>query len=107
MRGHPVFVAQHATATGCRSCLTKWHGTEKGKPLDPPELDYVVGVIRQWLELHGVAMNRMGEFLIDGPTTAPVTITLAHGAGAGMDSPFMAFLPCRSAGRCRTPCRAV
>ncbi len=26
MRGHPVFVAQHATATCCRGCLAKWHG---------------------------------------------------------------------------------
>ena len=25
MRGHPVFVAQHATATCCRGCLEKWH----------------------------------------------------------------------------------
>ena len=25
MRNHPVFVAQHATATCCRKCLKKWH----------------------------------------------------------------------------------
>lgn len=25
MRGHPVFIAQHATATCCRGCLAKWH----------------------------------------------------------------------------------
>ena len=25
MRGHPVFVAQHATATCCRECIRKWH----------------------------------------------------------------------------------
>lgn len=25
-RGHPVFVAQHATATCCRTCLARWHG---------------------------------------------------------------------------------
>ena len=24
-RGHPVFVAQHATATCCRKCLANWH----------------------------------------------------------------------------------
>jgi hypothetical protein len=24
-RGHPVFVAQHATATCCRGCLEEWH----------------------------------------------------------------------------------
>src|SRR5687767_11511728 len=33
MRGHPVFVAQHATATCCRSCLAKWHGIPKGAVL--------------------------------------------------------------------------
>ena len=31
------------------------------------------------------------NFLFDGPTTASATVVLAHGAGAGMDSPFMAF----------------
>jgi uncharacterized protein DUF4186 len=48
MLGHPVFIAPHATATCCRSCLAKWH---RGKPLDAVEVDYVVGVIGQWLEL--------------------------------------------------------
>ena len=24
MRGHPVFIAQHATACCCRGCLEKW-----------------------------------------------------------------------------------
>jgi len=31
------------------------------------------------------------EFLFDGPADAPLTVALAHGAGAPMDSPFMAF----------------
>jgi len=31
------------------------------------------------------------DFLFDGPDDAPVTLALAHGAGAPMDSPFMAF----------------
>ena len=25
MRNHPIFIAQHATATCCRGCLEKWH----------------------------------------------------------------------------------
>jgi predicted alpha/beta-hydrolase family hydrolase len=29
------------------------------------------------------------EFLIEGPAKAPLTVILAHGAGATMDSPFM------------------
>jgi len=36
-------------------------------------------------------MNLRVEVLIDGPATAPITVVVAHGAGAGMDSPFMAF----------------
>src|SRR5258706_15659378 len=30
MRNHPVFVAQHATATCCRGCLAKWHRVPAG-----------------------------------------------------------------------------
>jgi len=48
-RGHPVFVAQHATATCCRGCLTKWHGIARGEPLSPDEQEYVVSVIERWL----------------------------------------------------------
>ena len=34
MRGHPVFIAQHATATCCRGCIWKWHKIKKGKLLN-------------------------------------------------------------------------
>jgi hypothetical protein len=49
-RGHPVFVAQHATATCCRSCLERWHDIPRGRELDPAERDYVVDVIWRWIE---------------------------------------------------------
>ena len=49
-RGHPVFVAQHATATCCRSCLERWHDIPRGRELDPGERDYVVDVIWRWIE---------------------------------------------------------
>ena len=45
MRGHPVFIAQHATATCCRGCISKWHGIEKGRALNDAEIDIVVGLI--------------------------------------------------------------
>jgi hypothetical protein len=48
-RGHPVFVAQHATATCCRSCLAKWHGIPRGHPLDAREIDHIIAVLRRWL----------------------------------------------------------
>ncbi|SAK47206.1 DUF4186 domain-containing protein [Caballeronia ptereochthonis] len=48
-RGHPVFIAQHATATCCRSCLAKWHGIAAGKALDDGERQHVVDAIERWL----------------------------------------------------------
>ena len=33
-----------------------------------------------------------GDWLIDGPDDAPATVVLAHGAGAMMDTPFMATM---------------
>lgn len=49
MRNHPVFIAQHATATCCRGCLEKWHRISKGRELTASERAYVVGVIARWL----------------------------------------------------------
>jgi predicted Fe-S protein YdhL (DUF1289 family) len=48
-RGHPVFIAQHATATCCRSCLAKWHGIAAGRALDDAERQHVVDAIARWL----------------------------------------------------------
>ncbi|WP_250500474.1 DUF4186 domain-containing protein [Caballeronia sp. GAWG1-5s-s] len=48
-RGHPVFIAQHATATCCRTCLAKWHGIAAGKVLDDAERRHVVDAIERWL----------------------------------------------------------
>ena len=49
MRGHPVFLAQHATATCCRGCLQKWHGIPQGRPLTDDELLHVVAYIMAWI----------------------------------------------------------
>ena len=50
LRNHPVFVAQHATATCCRGCLQKWHGIPKGRPLSADEKRYVLSVLERWLD---------------------------------------------------------
>ena len=55
MRGHPVFVAQHATATCCRGCLAKWHGIPKGRALADDERAYVVRVLARWLRAAAAA----------------------------------------------------
>lgn len=49
MKGHPVFVSQHATGTCCRSCLYKWHGIEKNRRLTDNEINYVVNIIISWI----------------------------------------------------------
>lgn len=50
MRGHPVFIAQHATATCCRSCIEKWHKFPKGRELTRTEQEYLVSVIMEWIK---------------------------------------------------------
>ena len=52
--GHPVFVAQHATACCCRDCLEKWHRIPKGRSLSVDEQTYILNVLKCWLleELH-------------------------------------------------------
>ena len=49
MRNHPIFIAQHATATCCRGCLEKWHGIPKGHALTADEKAYIHSVLRRWL----------------------------------------------------------
>jgi hypothetical protein len=48
-RNHPVFVAQHATATCCRGCLAKTHEIEKDHALTDDEMRHVLAVIERWL----------------------------------------------------------
>ena len=59
MKGHRVFVAQHATATCCRNCIEKWHGIEKGKKLTGEEIGFFVDLIMGWIE------GKMGRNSID------------------------------------------
>lgn len=51
MKNHPVFIAQHATATCCRKCLEKWHQIERGRQLTRGQIDYIVLVIMYWLRV--------------------------------------------------------
>lgn len=50
IKGHPVFIAQHATATCCRGCLEKWHKIEKTHILNEREVLYIKNVIMKWIE---------------------------------------------------------
>ena len=50
MGGHPVFIAQHATATCCRGCIEKWHKIPKGVQLNSAQQKYLVSVIMEWIK---------------------------------------------------------
>ncbi len=50
MKGHPVFIAQHATGTCCRGCLEKWHHISKNKNMTDDDIKYVVDIIMSWIE---------------------------------------------------------
>ncbi|MCP2232405.1 MULTISPECIES: DUF4186 domain-containing protein [Erwinia] len=50
MRGHPVFIAQHATATCCRGCLSKWHNIAAHQPMSVQQQEWVKAVIIRWLK---------------------------------------------------------
>lgn len=50
MRGHPVFVAQHACACCCRQCLFKWHGIDTNHWLTDSEQLYIVEFLRNWIK---------------------------------------------------------
>ena len=43
-------MAQHATATCCRTCLLRWHQIPRGRELTPEERAYVVDVIFRWIQ---------------------------------------------------------
>ena len=50
MKNHPVFIAQHATATCCRECLNKWHHIPKNRLLTNHEVDFCVELIMSWIK---------------------------------------------------------
>ena len=52
MRGHPVFIAQHATGCCCRGCFSKWHHIPAGRQLTREEQQYAVAVLMAWIQKH-------------------------------------------------------
>ena len=49
-KGHPVFIAQHATATCCRKCLNKWYKIAENKTLTEDEITSILNIIMKWIE---------------------------------------------------------
>ncbi len=48
-KNHPTFIAMHACACCCRSCLYKWHQIEKGKELTNSEKNYIYKLLITWI----------------------------------------------------------
>ena len=56
MRGHPVFIAQHACACCCRNCLARWWKVPRGIVIPVERQQGIVDFLMAWIErsLHGV-----------------------------------------------------
>ena len=50
MRGHPVFIAQHACACCCRGCLNKWYRVARDKQLNEVEQQKIVNLLMAWIK---------------------------------------------------------
>ena len=50
MRGHPVFIAQHACACCCRSCLKKWYRVPEGIRLTDEMQRKIVDFLMAWID---------------------------------------------------------
>ena len=50
MRGHPVFIAQHATATCCRGCIEKWWKLPRGIEIPEARQRGIVDFLMAWIE---------------------------------------------------------
>ena len=59
MRGHPCFVAQHATGCCCRGCLEKWHGIPKGRALTEEEIAGIVALLMGWIRAHDAGVEEI------------------------------------------------
>ncbi len=50
MRGHPVFLAQHACACCCRGCLNKWYHIPTNRELTLDEQARIVKLLMFWIK---------------------------------------------------------
>ena len=50
MKGHPVFIAQHACGCCCRGCLNKWYRVSKSTVLTETQQEKIVNLLMAWIE---------------------------------------------------------
>lgn len=51
-KGHPVFIAQHATGSNDRDNLEQFFGIKKGLELSEDQVETVVDAILRWIQEH-------------------------------------------------------
>lgn len=62
MKNHPVFIAMHACACCCRTCLYKWHKIPMNKELTKDEKNYIYGLLIYWITLeYKKHLNHMSQ----------------------------------------------
>ena len=59
MRGHPCFIAQHATGCCCRGCLQKWHRIAAGKPLTEAQIEHIIFTLMAWIREHSAGAEHI------------------------------------------------
>lgn len=73
LNGHPVFKAQHATATCCRNCLHNWWRVRKGIPFSELQQDKIVNLIMAWIEAmmgFGITDSSVNGIAVELPPSA-------------------------------------
>lgn len=58
-RGHPCFIAQHATGCCCRGCLRKWHGIPEGRALSDEEISAIAALLLGWIRAHAAGAGEL------------------------------------------------
>lgn len=58
-RGHPCFIAQHATGCCCRGCLRKWHGIPEGRALSDEEISAIAALLLGWIRVHAAGAGEL------------------------------------------------
>lgn len=58
-KGHPCFVAQHATGACCRGCLEKWQGIPRGRPMNEREAASVTANLMHWIGEHSEGVENL------------------------------------------------
>ena len=75
MREPPAFIAQHAIATCCRSCIQKWHGIKGGDILNDQEIELLVGLVMRWMLIVSMDVDFPG--LYNSFTMRPASVLKA------------------------------